>query len=287
MVQLIDSDIQTREVLDWKGLHLLHNPASTCSKKTRIFLNLKGMNWESHIVDILGGENYGEWFLGINPRGLVPVLVDDGVVHIESNDILIYLENKFPEPSLIPAGDEAAVKLLLKHEDDLHLDLRTLIFRFLVVHEGPPKAPEVLEQYRNTGSGTVAGKQDLEKSVQINFWETVARDGITDQVARSSALKFKDALTELEQRLDKSSYLLGETLSLLDIAWFTYTDILTLAGYPVATLHPRVNQWFKKLSERPEFAKEVQLPEPVAAMFAASLSKQQETGTTMRQVAGL
>ena len=48
MVQLLDSDIKTREVLDWKGVHLIHYMGSSCSQKVRIFLNLKGIDWESH-----------------------------------------------------------------------------------------------------------------------------------------------------------------------------------------------------------------------------------------------
>lgn len=92
MVKLADSDITTREVLDWKGLHVFHFPFSSCSQKLRIFLSLKGAEWESHPIDLMTNENLSEWFLGINPRGLVPVLVHDGAVHIESNDILTYLE---------------------------------------------------------------------------------------------------------------------------------------------------------------------------------------------------
>jgi Glutathione S-transferase, N-terminal domain len=103
MVQLVDSDIKTREVLDWKGVHVLHFMGSSCSQKLRIFLNLKGIKWESHLVDLFTNENFLPWFLGINPRGLVPVLVHDGAVHIESNDIIQYLEQKFPTPKLIPA----------------------------------------------------------------------------------------------------------------------------------------------------------------------------------------
>ena len=45
MVQLADSDISTKEVLDWQGIHLIHFAGSTCSQKTRIFLNLKGIDW--------------------------------------------------------------------------------------------------------------------------------------------------------------------------------------------------------------------------------------------------
>ena len=48
------------------------------------------------LVDLLTNENFRPWFLGINPRGLVPVLVHDGAVHIESNDIIQYLEKTFP-----------------------------------------------------------------------------------------------------------------------------------------------------------------------------------------------
>lgn len=43
MVQLVDSDIKSREVLGWKGVHVLHYSGSSCSQKLRIFLNLKGI----------------------------------------------------------------------------------------------------------------------------------------------------------------------------------------------------------------------------------------------------
>jgi glutathione S-transferase len=50
----------------------------------------------------------------------VPVLVHHGAVHIESNDIIAYLEKTFPQPRLVPEGHENEVGALLKHEDDLH-----------------------------------------------------------------------------------------------------------------------------------------------------------------------
>ena len=175
MVQLIDSDIKTREVLGWKGVHILHYSGSSCSQKLRIFLNLKGIQWESHLVDLHANENFRPWFLGINPRGLVPVLVHDGVVHIESNDIISYLEKAFPTPKLIPAGFENEVAALLKHEDDLHLDLRTLSFRFVFAPPGPPKPPEALQSYAANGSGTVQGIKDHDKAIQIEFWANSSR----------------------------------------------------------------------------------------------------------------
>ena len=147
MVQLIDADIFTREVLGWNGVHVLHFVGSSCSQKLRIFLNLKNIAWHSRPVDLPNNENFKPWFLGINPRGLVPVLVHDGAVHIESNDIIQYLEKVFPKPRLIPAGHENEVAALLRHEDDLHLDLRTLSFRFVFAPPGPPKPAASLASY--------------------------------------------------------------------------------------------------------------------------------------------
>jgi glutathione S-transferase len=273
MVQLIDNDIKTREVLDWKGVHVLHFAGSSCSQKLRIFLNLKGIPWESHPIDLQANENFQPWFLGINPRGLVPVLVHDGVVHIESNDIIQHLEKDFPKPRLVPAGYEQGISALLRHEDDLHLDLRTLSFRFVFAPPGPPKSAESLASYAANGSGTVQGKADREKAIQIAFWQRAAAEGITDNQARASAQKFRVEFGELERTLASQPYLLGEHLSVLDIAWFIYAFRLSLAGYPFARLHPHVAAWEAKLGARPEFAKEIAGTRPPASPVRGTLEQ--------------
>ncbi len=257
MVQLVDSDIKTREVLGWKGVHVLHFTGSSCSQKLRIYLNLKGIAWESHPVDLPAHANFEPWFLGINPRGLVPVLVHDGAVHIESNDIIQHLEKTFPSPRLIPAGHENEVAALLRHEDDLHLDLRTLSFRFVFAPPGPPKSAEALASYAANGSGTVQGLKDRDKEIQIAFWQRAAREGFTDQRAKASAQKFRAEFDALDRKLATSPYLMGSDLSVLDIAWWIYAFRLSLAGYPFARLHPNVFAWKEKLLARPEFAKEI------------------------------
>jgi glutathione S-transferase len=284
MVQLVDSDIKTREVLGWKGIHVLHFAGSSCSQKLRVFLNLKGIEWQSHTVDLPNYENMQPWFLGINPRGLVPVLVDDGAVHIESNDIIQYLEKKFPEPRLIPPGHENEVASLLHHEDDLHLDLRTLSFRFVFAPPGPPKSAAALESYRANGAGTVRGAVDREKQVQLDFWQRAAKEGFTDERARASALRFRAEFDALEKRLAKQPYLLGDNLTVLDIAWLIYEHRLSLGGYPFARLHPRVHAWAEKLRAMPEFATEIgqlrHAPEQLDAI------KQAQGGKTLEAVAG-
>lgn len=281
MVQLVDSDIKTREVLGWRGVHVLHFAGSSCSQKLRIFLNLKDIPWISHPVDLPGNENMQPWFLGINPRGLVPVLVDDSAVHIESNDIIQYLEKKFPAPRLIPVGHENEVAALLRHEDDLHLDLRTLSFRFVFVPPGPPKSAAALESYIQNGAGTVQGIKDPEKQVQIEFWQRAAKEGFTDDRARVSAQKFRSEFDKLDRTLARQAYLMGGELSVVDIAWFIYEHRLSLAGYPFARLHPHVHAWAGKLRAKPEFAKEVgqlrHAPEQLDAVRSAQAGKTLET----------
>ncbi|MEO0465826.1 MAG: glutathione S-transferase family protein [Pseudomonadota bacterium] len=288
MVKLLDSDIRTREVLDWTGVHLLHFMGSSCSQKTRIFLNLKGIDWTSRHVDVPAHENYGDWYMGINPRGLVPVLVHDGQVIIESNDILEHLEAAFPDPKLIPAGKEKLVHELLAHEDDLHLDLRALSMRYVFGPGAGQRDEAVLNQYENAGSGTVAGERDPHKEVELKFFKDLASNGgVSDEQVRGAAGRFKAAFTELDTRLASGAFLLGEALSVLDIAWYIYAVRLSDAGYPIHAEHPRLGAWFDRLNVRPEFAREVQAPPPFVERRKAFQAEQSARGESLVQIAGL
>ena len=265
-------------------LKLYHHNISVCAQKVRIALDEKGIPWEGQEVDLMREEHLSPAFLKINPRGLVPVLVDDGAVHIESNDIIQYLERKFPDPRLIPSGHENEVAALLKHEDDLHLDLRTLSFRFVFAPPGPPKPDAALDSYIKNGAGTVQGAKDREKEVQIEFWQRAAREGFTDERARASARKFRAEFDALDKALARQPYLMGDDLSVLDIAWFIYAHRLSLAGYPFGRLHPHVQAWVEKLRAMPEFAKEGgelrHSPEQLDAVRRA------QAGRTLETVAG-
>ena len=284
-MQLLESDITTREILEWKGLHLFHFSGSSCSQKTRIFLNLKGIDWTPHHVNLAAQKNYEPWFLGVNPRGLVPVLVHDGAVHIESNDILAYLDETFPEPRLIPPDSHAQMIAALKEEDDLHLDIRILTMRFLFPKFLAQKKPKAINTFEQD-AGTIGGEQDPHKAHELEFWRNYAKQGVTDAQARQAAENFRRVYERLEQQLGSSPYLAGEQITLLDIAWFIYTDRLTAAGYPFARLHPAVCRWYEGLRAKPEFAKEVATPAPLKLVTGALHLVQSIRGTTLEQVAG-
>ena len=283
MTQLIEDDIRTKEVLKWEGINLLHFSGSSCSQKTRIFLNLKGIEWVSHPVNLAVGENYSDWFLGINPRGLVPVLVDDGGVHIESNDIIQYLEKKFPLPMLIPKECEELAPKLLREEDDLHIDIRNLSFRFLFGNLARKKKDSSLKKFEQD-LGTIEGKKDSHKAMELKFYKDLNKEGITNESVIQSALKFKKVYDEFESDLTKQPYFLGKELSILDIAWFIYTHRLILSGYPFKKIHPRVFNWYQNLLKREEFKKEVK--EPLILKNVRRLTRVQDAikGATLSKI---
>lgn len=286
MPRLLDVDIHTKEVLEWKGVHLIHMVPSSCSQKTRIFLNYKGVQWESHDIQQIPGGNWGEWFLGVNPRGLVPVLIHDGAVYIESNDILLYIDQTFDGPSLIPEGREAEIEGLLKQEDDLHLDLRTLTIRYMFGVEAAIRDEDRLNAYRNTGSGTVEGKPDPHKLEQIEFWRTLRTEGISDKQICSAANNFRDLYEGFDQTLSKQAYLAGQDITLVDVAWYIYTNRLTILGYPFVKLHPNVEAWFQRLNALEGFAKECASPPFLQGHIDEIKTKDKAAGTTLSEVAG-
>src|SRR3954469_15006372 len=88
-------------------LKLYNAPHSTCSQKVRICLAEKNLPFEDIRLDLgKGKDQLKPEYLKLNPNGVVPTLVDDGHVIIDSSVICEYLDEKYPAPSLSP-GDVA------------------------------------------------------------------------------------------------------------------------------------------------------------------------------------
>ena len=256
-MKLLDSDIKTKEILEWKGIHLLNYQFSACSMKTRIYLNLKNIPFKSHQINLSAGENFSQWFQGINPRSLVPVLIHDGDVHIESNDILQYLEGCFENNPLIPADKKMKVSELLSFEDNLHIDIRNITFRFMVpklLNKGKKAKP------KSNDKATLNGEADPLDDVNRNFWKEYEEFGIKDEDVTESLSKMNSALKNIDSILNGNEYILGSNLSVIDIAWFIYVTRIQHANYPLQERHPNVYEWYKRLYKNKKFKDEVQIP---------------------------
>jgi maleylpyruvate isomerase len=75
---------------------------SSAAYRVRIALDFKGLEYEQVAVDLRAGAQRAPEFLALNPQGLVPVLEDEGAVLTQSLPILNYLEERYPEPGLLP-----------------------------------------------------------------------------------------------------------------------------------------------------------------------------------------
>jgi maleylacetoacetate isomerase len=77
---------------------------SQASYRVRVALRLKGLAAETVSLDLLKGDQLEAAYRALNPEMVVPTLLDgDGPPLVQSLAILEYLEEKHPQPPLLPA----------------------------------------------------------------------------------------------------------------------------------------------------------------------------------------
>jgi len=109
---------------------------SSASYRVRIALNLKEIRYESRAVNLVrdGGEQKSPAYLELNPQGLVPLLVVDGLAISQSLAIVEYLDECWPEPALLPADPSARARvrsLALMIACDIHPLNNSGVHRYL------------------------------------------------------------------------------------------------------------------------------------------------------------
>ena len=90
-----------KQIREDNVLELYHNINSVCAQKVRIALKEKGREAKEHLLTLQGDQN-DPAYMKLNPNGVVPTLVHDGNVIVESSLILYYIDDAFPNPPLMP-----------------------------------------------------------------------------------------------------------------------------------------------------------------------------------------
>lgn len=93
------------------SLQLYFAPGA-CSFVPHCLLELSGAVYEPKMVKLHKGEQYDAAYQAINPRGQVPVLVEDGQAVTQIVAIALYLDEKFPRCGFLPASGVARAKAL-------------------------------------------------------------------------------------------------------------------------------------------------------------------------------
>lgn len=235
---------ESNEALSLEGVHLYHFPMSSCSQRVRFGLAEKGVAWESHILDMRADEHLTPRYKAINPNAVVPTLVHDGQVILESNDILFYLDEIFEGPSLVSADvkDQDIAHALIDLSSDNQIALKTLTHE-LLFRDSLVFTPEDLDAKAKAGA--------FDES--LAFMKDFAENGEAWQarVTQASA-DMNAALAQLEARLTDSVWLTGPEFGVVDISWSVNLFRLRLCKYDLEA-YPRVNQWADQVLERPAF----------------------------------
>ena len=232
------------------SLTLYHGMASTCSKKVRLALYEKGLPFESHLLDLQKFEQHAPDYLALNPQGVVPTLVSDGKPIIESNVIIEFIDDAFPQTPLKPADAHARAQMRLwtKFSDEVaykavYAPTWTVLSKRAKDALAEDKLQSVLAR--------IPTKERRDR------WETVARHGFTEAEMQDAYDKMRQCLDRIEAALAHGPWLAGEVYSLADIAMIPFIDRirnLRPEFMPMAD-YPRLTAWETALRARPAFDK--------------------------------
>ena len=257
------------------GLHLYHDPLSSCAMRVRMVLAEKKLPWQSHVIDLAKMEHATPEYQTINPNGLVPTLVHDGRTYIESIDIIQYLDELASAPSLTPVDpkEQADCRSLTASADGAQVALKTLTHEFLF-----------------RGSGRYLGEEDQKKFATahrnaslVDFKRSFAASDDKWQAKVAAALvEMNMHFRDLDRRLATNEWLIDGNFTLADVAWTPQVHRMSLMEWPMAS-YPHLSRWYAQLQKRPSFQEAVVDCEPpgARAMFASYAAKRRSEGTSV------
>ena len=226
-----------------EGLHLYHGDISNCSMRVRMTLEEKGLEWVSHHIDLKKKENVTEEYFGINPNGLVPTLVHDGVVHIESNEIIDYLDLTFPDPSLRQDQVEAEMLDWLRLAGSIHVPAIKPYVYATKMQKKLQKTEEEERRYEN-----------LQQNEELKSFHSkhAGSSQFTEEDISAAERRLNEVFTKLDDTLADRPWIMGDDYSLADISWIPIHFVLLGCGYPFKP-HPNVVRWAADVADRNSF----------------------------------
>jgi glutathione S-transferase len=195
-------------------MRLYDHPFSPYGQKVKIALREKGLEFEAPMPDGLGAGGAAGEFVQANPRAEVPTLIDGDIRIFDSTVILEYLEDKQPQPPLLPAGAaERARVRMLEEVMDTH---------FEAINWG---LSEVRAFRRATG--------ELAQTIEAR-----------------AAEQTHGFFAWLERQLGERTWFNGEAFGWGDLAVIPYLNGARGHGHEVPS-GTRLANWFARANERP------------------------------------
>jgi glutathione S-transferase len=228
-------------------VELYHNNISVCAQKVRVVLAEKHVTWTNHHLSLARGEQLTPQFKKMNPRGVVPVLVHDGNVVVESSVICSYLDEVFPDPPLMPKSpvERATMRLWCKLPDDiLHMACATVSFAISFGQQ----------LKKQMGAGLEERLMKMPDPARRDRQRALIEKGIETPFFRDHIKVFEKAFGEMEMQLAETAWLASDIYTLADAEITPYVERIDRLG--LATMwenRPHVANWFSRIKARPSF----------------------------------
>ena len=233
-------------------IELYHHGSSVCAAKVRFALGEKNLAWQGHYLDILKGDQFAPEYQKLNPKAVVPTLVHDGNVIVESTVINEYLDETFPDVPLKPksAVERAEMRVWTKAVDEnLHPACGEITFASCHRHIVRRLPEDKFQAFLNSTPPISVTTHWHERKKEI-VMQGLDAPGIGDTFRL-----YDGYLGKMEKALATRPWLAGETFSLADIAVTPYVNRLDMLG--MAPMwegkRPRVTEWFNRIKARAAF----------------------------------
>jgi len=228
-------------------LELYHGTTSVCAQKARLTLAEKGLEWKSHLL-ALNGDQLDPAYLKLNPNGVVPTLVHDGNVVVESTVIMHYLDDTFPTLPLMPrhALDRTRAHLFKKLMDE-YIHPACIVFTFATANRAP------LANLSKEQRDAQLAKAPLQR--QSEYKRAAVEEGLGSPMGKEATKSFEKLLKWIQESTERGPWLAGPDFSLADIAATPYMVRLEMLKLSRMWEHkPGVAQWWERVKARPSYA---------------------------------
>ncbi len=231
-------------------LTLYHGWRSSASRRVRLCLAEKGLDYESRLVDMIRGDQHSPEYLAMNPNGVVPCLVlEDGRVLYESSVIAEYLEETHPTPSIRPADayDCATMRNFVRWIDEKCLPK-------LIVFNWSQSMQPVASQWSEEELAQRMAR--IPTAERREAWMRVARKPYTEE---EKAEAMRGLLLLLEKmdgmlRATGTGWVVGNAYSIADIGAVPFVMRINELNPEALRDHPLVQDWWARVQARPSFA---------------------------------
>ena len=196
-------------------------------------------------------QNLTAEYIAMNRDGMVPTLLHDGMVLVESSVIMRYLDRRFPEPPLTPSDPVESMRLdlLMKDLDEKYHSAIAFV-SFSESSRGSDGELTDAAKIRLSSFSDIPEPKRREQRRQSVLL------GLSSDEGRCACGFLETMIRDIDAALELGPFLAGDCYSLADAALTPYVHRLWLLGCEElwSKDRPRVETWYKRIKARPSFA---------------------------------